>query len=540
MSLMKSLNSGVSGLRAFQTKMDVIGNNIANVESTGFKSSRVTFADMLSQEISSGGGSESAPSSGAQVGLGVRISSIDRDFNQGGLQNTGRQTDLAIEGNGFFMVEDSGSQQFLTRAGNFAFNKDGFLVDQSGRKVQGFNANVSGEVVASGTSESIRVDFENISEPQATQNVYLAGNLDADTSTQQILQAQSALTTSSGSTASTSTLINDLAQTTTDLVNGDTIQFDFALNDGSTQSVTHTFSSGDTVNDLITTINGGLPAGEAQASLVDGMLMLRSEQVGDSQLEITNTTVTGTGAMNLPGFQVSQSGVTNSETISSTVYDNMGRSHTVMLKLTQSDINTWDYEASFLDGEQINSGATGQISFDESGNLTSDSSFALDFDPGNGAAPVNFTVNLGNSDKGSVLSQFSGSSTAKFNSQDGYAQGKLVDFSIDGDGFVNGIYNNGRNVKLAQVAIADVPNYDGLKTLGNSLFKNTVASGDISLDTADDLSDTNLNSGVLEGSNVDLAREFTDMITSQRAYQSNARVITTADELLSEAVNLKR
>lgn len=536
---MKSLNSGVSGLRAFQTKMDIIGNNIANVETSGFKASNISFSEMLSQEVGSGGGSESAPSASNQVGLGVRIASINRDFSQGGLQSTGRATDMAIEGDGFFMVSE-GNQQYLTRAGNFAFNKDGFLVDQTGRKVQGFNANASGNVLSSGNTDDIRVDFENVFDPQATQNVYAAGNLDANTSKAQILQAQSALTTESGAIATGAAELNNLAQTTTDFNAGDTIDFNFTLNDGTTQTVSHTFSAGDTVNDLINSINSSLPAGEGNVSLVDGLMVARSDQLGDSEFDINSVSATGTGDINFPGFEETQQGQTNSQTMSTTVYDELGQSHTLMLKLTQTDTNTWDYEANFLDGEQVTSGGTGTITFDESGNLSSDSAITMGFDPGSGANPVNFTMNLGNSANGSRLTQFSGSSSAKVTSQDGYSQGKLVDFNIDGDGFINGIYDNGRNVKLAQVAIGNVSNVNGLETTGNGLFRSTVASGDISTSTAASMSETNLSSGVLEGSNVDLAREFTDMITSQRAYQSNARVITTADELLQEAVNLKR
>lgn len=539
MSLMKSLNSGVSGLRAFQTKMDVIGNNIANVETTGFKASRITFTEMLSQQIGSGQSSDSAPSSAAQVGLGTRISSIDRDFNQGGLQSTGRKSDLAIEGKGFFMVGD-GDQSYLTRAGNFAFNKDGFLVDQSGRTVQGYNAGANGEVQASGTPDSIRVDFENVFSPKATQNIFMAGNLSSETSTKQVIQAQSAFTTDTGEIADETTLINDLAQTTTDFAAGDTIDFDFTLNDGTNQTITYTYAAGDTLQDVIDAINTGLGAGEGSASLVDGMLMVRSAQTGDSQFNLDDTTVTGTGVMTIPGFQVTEAGDTGNVSLSSTVYDEQGKAHTLMLELTQTDANTWEYEASFLDGEEVTAGGAGTITFDNSGNLSSDNALQMAFDPGNGANAVNFTLNLGNPENGSKVTQFAGTNSAKFVSQDGYSQGKLVDYSIDGDGYVNGIYDNGKNIKLAQVAVADVTNYNGLETLGNGLYRNTVASGDVSINTASNLSETKLNSGMLEGSNVDLAREFTDMITSQRAYQSNARVITTADELLAEAVNLKR
>src|SRR5690625_1998543 len=124
MSLIRSLNSGVSGLRAFQTKMDVIGNNIANVETAGYKSSRVTFAEMMNQRLGrSGGGDGAAPQLNNEVGLGVRVASIDRDFTQGSMNTTGIETDLAIDGSGFFMVS-SGGESLMTRAGNFVFNKE--------------------------------------------------------------------------------------------------------------------------------------------------------------------------------------------------------------------------------------------------------------------------------------------------------------------------------------------------------------------------------------------------------------------------------
>lgn len=412
MSLMKSLNSGVSGLRAFQTKMDIIGNNIANVETIGFKSSRISFSEMLNQKISSGGGSESSPTSAAQVGLGVRIASINRDFNQGGLQSTGRTTDMAIEGEGFFMVSE-GEQNFLTRAGNFDFNKDGFLVDQSGRFVQGYTADADGNIVNSGTANDVHVDFENVFDPQATQNVFAAGNVDAE--------------------------------------------------------------------------------------------------------------------------------ATEPQTMSTTVYDGLGDSHTLIIELTpQATENEWEYQASFLDGETVTAGDTGTLEFDSSGELVTGDSFNIEFDPANGADPVQFTMNFGNPAAGSRLTQFSGSSSATITSQDGFTQGRLVDFNIDSEGFINGVYDNGRNSVLAQIALGYVSNPMGLEMVGNGLYRGTESSGEVTFRTASDMSETSLNSGVLEGSNVDLAREFTDMITSQRAYQSNARVITTADELLQEVVNLKR
>ncbi|MCR9133447.1 MAG: flagellar hook-basal body complex protein [bacterium] len=274
--------------------------------------------------------------------------------------------------------------------------------------------------------------------------------------------------------------------------------------------------------------------------LVDGALTFRSAQLGDSQLDITNTSITGTGAINFPGFGESQAGQTNSQTMSTTVFDNLGRAHSLILEFTQTANNEWQYDAKFLDGETISAGQTGTVTFDELGQLTSGDLLSMTFEPGGGAGTTSFEVSLGDKNTGTSFTQYSGQNTAKVTSQDGYRSGLLVDVAIDGDGQVQGIYDNGNSAVLAQIAIAQVQNQNGLEMIGGGLFRATSAAGETFIDTAGNLAGTSINSGSLEGSNVDLAREFTNMITSQRAYQSNARVITTSDEMLTEAVNLKR
>lgn len=542
MSLIRSLNSGVSGLRSFQTKMDVIGNNIANVETAGYKSSRVSFSEMMNQNIGRSGGGDSSPQMNNQVGLGVRVSSIDRDFSQGALQTTGRNTDLAIEGSGYFMVNEGG-ENLLTRAGNFVFNKDGYLVDQGGRFVQGYNADASGNILPGGIPDSIRVDFENALQPNQTDIVTLAGNLNANTSTLQVSQAQNALTIAGGAIAELTTDLNDLSQVDTALVNGDEITFDVVLNDGTVDTIDYTYTAGDTVQEMIDAFNTGLNNPDPQGTLefLDGVMTLRSSQLGDSDLQLTGASVTtGAGAINFPAFMQTQEGSTQARTMSTTIYDDLGRAHSLILEFSQSGENEWDYTARFLDGQEITQGAEGSVEFDETGQLDSDNLLNLAFDPGNGANPMGFDIQLGDESQGTRFTQFAGSNTAKVIGQDGYAQGSLVDINIDGDGRVEGIYDNGQNMVLGQMSIAQAQNENGLEMIGSGLFRATSAAGEIFVDTADNLAESNINSGTLEGSNVDLAKEFTEMITSQRAYQSNARVISTSDEMLMEAVNLKR
>jgi flagellar hook protein FlgE len=538
MSLMKSLGSAVSGLRAFQTKMNVIGNNIANVDTPGFKGSDVSFADMFSQSIGSGGGSEDAPNASSQVGLGVNIAAISRDFGHGSLQSTGVDTDLSIKGDGFFIVSNGG-QNYLTRAGDFAFNKEGYLVTPNGERVQGYNANNNGQIVSGGTTDDVRVDFNHVMQPQATGKVFVAGNLNADTSKTQISQAQLAFT-KNDSVASGNTDLADLDQAQ-NLQSGDTINFDITSNDGTAQSITYTYQTGDTLGDLTDSLNNQLDSKsiDGKFTLVDGLMVLRADKPGDSQLKVDGVNVTNDD-IDIPNFQVTQQGSTNSHNISSTVYDDLGKAHTLVLKLTQTDNNDWNYEASFLNGENISNGATGTIKFDQAGNLSGDSTIPITFDPGSGAEQLSFNVKLGDPAAGSKLTQFSGSTSAKVSSQNGYQQGELTDYNIDGDGNIIGQYSNGRTTKLAQIAIGSVANKDGLEAKGNNLFQKTAKSGDITAKSASELATTSLQSDTLEGSNVKLAEQFTDMISTQRAYQANARVITTSDKLLQEVVNLKR
>lgn len=543
MSLIKSLNAGVSGLKGFQTKMDTIGNNIANVDTTGFKSSSVSFSELMNENIGGSGGGQSAPSLSNQVGLGVRVASVDRDFSQGTIENTGRATDLAIEGDGYFIV-NNGSQDLMTRAGNFAFNKNGNLVDQSGNFVQGYNANESGNILGGGATDDIRIDFENALSPQRTGEVNLGGNLDASTSIRQVIQAQSSFTDTSGDIAGGGTDINNLSQTTANFTGGETIDMDLTSNDGSTTAtVSYSYSSGDTLSDMVSAFNSQIdsdPDVDAQLLLVDGRLEMRSDNIGNSSLDVESVTVSGgSGVMNFPSFQVTQEGKTNTQTMSTTVYDDLGQEHSLLLDFTQTAENQWQYDAKFADGEAINSGATGTVTFDDQGQIASGDNFTIDFSPGGGAKDTAFEVSLGGSE-GTSFTQYSGANTAKVLNQNGYTQGSLVDVRIDGDGRVRGVYDNGQNKDLAQIALGDVQNENGLEMVGGGLFRATAAAGEVFVDSASNMANSSINAGALEGSNVDLAQEFTEMITAQRAYQSSARVISTSDEMLTEAVNLKR
>ena len=685
MSLINSLGAGESGLRGFQTKMDVIGNNIANVNTTGFKSRSVRFAELLNQNLNKGGqNTTQSPSQFNQVGLGVRVSSIDQDNSQGSLQNTNRATDLAINGNGFFVVND-GSSNLLSRDGSFSFNQDGKLVSQEGFSVQGFNSSQSGQIITGGSPDDIQIDFDQIFAPEQTSEIDLSGNLNASTSTRQQVSSNQSFTTNNGdiaigstdinaldqtsrslntgntitingtnndgsavtvnfqygtdgttlnelvtaadnafgaeanvslvdgnirlnstepgdseltinsisasgnsdelafnisqtgsgstqqevtlvdqltdtttgSSATAATSLNNLLQTDTDFVAGDTIEIAGTDGDGNTVNSTFTFGGGNdgtTVGDLVTVLNNSFQAAArpASVSLNNGQISVTDDTAGTSSLDITsfNEGAGSTGIINdpfsvdMPSFNTTQEGATNSNTISSTVYDSQGNARTLALELTQTGTNEWSYEASFLNGEDITSGKSGTLSFDKDGSLqavngdTDAEGVAIAFDTGTGTGSQTFNLNFESGSQ--ALTQLNGTTTANVSSQDGFAKGELIDFNINGDGTLVGSFSNGKSKNLAQVAIGDVENVDGLRNEGGNILRTTAESGNLKIDSADGIAETSVNSGFLEGSNVELADQFTEMITTQRAYQSNARVITTSDQLLATATQLIR
>jgi flagellar hook protein FlgE len=176
--VLRSMFSAISGLRAHQTKLDVTGNNIANVNTVGYKSSTTVFEDTLSQVIRNGSAptAETGGTNPAQVGLGVRVAGITTNFGQGSTQNTGRATDFMISGDGFFVTK-AGNENLYTRAGSFDYDGAGNLVTPDGAQLQGWTADAGGEVNANGPIGPLRIPFGQVMSPTATTKGALAGNL---------------------------------------------------------------------------------------------------------------------------------------------------------------------------------------------------------------------------------------------------------------------------------------------------------------------------------------------------------------------------
>ncbi|HHV93187.1 MAG TPA: flagellar hook protein FlgE [Firmicutes bacterium] len=515
--MMRSLFSGVSALRNHQIRMDVIGNNIANVNTVGFKSSRVTFREVLNQTIKAA----SSPQGGRggvnpiQIGLGMALGSIDVIHSQGSPEVTGRQTDMAIEGDGFFILSD-GSRYFYTRAGLFGVDKDGSLVSTvNGMKVMGYKA-VNGQVDPKGGLTSLVIPVGATIKPIATSTVKFSGNLDSRMDWEwKLLKSEFTLNSQSYSARVEKT--DEFGKWTLKIVDsyGKVVLSEVVLQDGDGLAFVDPTSRG-------TTPTKEVKIGGVRYSLEiaeDGLTIRRVGGGGGSE---TKTTLPAS----LERPQVTQ-------TVD--VFDSLGNTHAVSFVLTKVGVNTWQWKATCnvpgFDGGEGE--IVGEIVFDSTGAIESITGDPLVFTPV-GADTVQIMPDF------TALVQNAAEGTLVFESQDGYPQGTLVGFSVDEAGNIIGEYSNGLTEVLGQIAIAVFNNPAGLAKAGDTTFVVSANSGEPKVGQPGTGSRGKIIPGSLEMSNVDLSQEFTDMIITQRGFQANSRIITTSDEMLQELVNLKR
>ena len=407
-SLLSSLYTGVSGLSANSEAMGIIGDNISNVNTVGFKSSKAVFSDLFSTVLANG-------STTRQLGRGSQLSGTLKEFSQGAFEASSNALDMALDGSGFFVVNNGQGNQY-TRAGQFRLNDNGLVQTVTGQTLQGQRVTNG---IASATVESI--DLAGVqSSPEATTSFTLGANLDASS------------------------------------------------------SAAATFNS---------------PV---------------------------------------------------------SIYNSVGTQVTASIQFTKVDgANSWTYNISTSEGT-LTSGASGTVSFDNSGNLTSpvtDPSIVIDYSAS--ASPAltqTLSWDLVNS-SGTSNGKLTGFAAASNNNslvQDGFSTGTLVGLTTDSTGIISGLFNNGQTDKLFQVTLGDFLAPTGLQRAGSNLFSETAESGQVVLGTAGTGGFGGITGQSLELSNVDLAEQFVTMIQTQQAFQASARIITTADDLLTEAVNLVR
>lgn len=432
MSILRSLNTGASGLRAHGEALNVAGDNIANVNTVGFKRSRAEFQDILGRSIA---GATQIP----QAGAGSRVAHVEQMWAQGALLTTDSPTDLALSGDGFFVVHGTVGgieSNYFTRAGQFHIDEEGFMVNLDRMRVQGYTVNDDGTM---GTTLGDLELMGNALQATPTTAVDIAANLDSEEP---------------------------------------------------------------------------VPA--------------------------------------LP-FDPADPNSTSNFSTTATVYDSLGASHEITVYYRKSAPNSWEWHA-MVDGAEVTGGtpgvpfegASGTVTFTTDGALDTETVGASSWDFIDATPGQVIDFDFGESittDGGTGLdatTQFAAPSSTNGLSQDGYAAGSVAGVSVAPDGTVLGVFTNGERRTLGQVAVASFDSNHGLERAGKGMYVSTLESGDPLYGTAESGGRGSIVSGALEQSNVDIGREFVNLISYQRGFQANSRVVTTSDEMYGELVNLKR
>lgn len=553
MALLNSLFAGVSGLRNHQTMMDVIGNNIANVNTIGFKGSRVTFSDTFNQLIKAG--TNPTETSGGtntfQAGLGMKINSIDRNWNQGTFERTGIVTDLALQGPGLFVLKSNG-ENFYSRAGAFIFDADGKLVNpQNGAIVQGKVANNDGVVPPGNNLEDIVIDTNLKLPAVGTSQIKWGGNLKSNsdlTRSESVIQRGNINAALPGPFTTTTKIYNEYGEefsmklTYTKTANPNEYDLAWEVLDKEDASLGNGTMGPLQFED---NGNGSFVLDAASVALFNGTNNQVNIPLSNINLTFDATAVTQNESTTTLGAAADGNRTPNVVSGSVTVFDSLGTAHQVTLKFTKLQDNVWTWTAS-LPGTSTDNGqpvsTTGTITFNADGTLDpaniSPNNPQLSFLPKGGANPLNIDLDFGSGFGG--VTQTSASSVVSALSQNGAASASLSNINIDQYGNIVGIFSNGSSRTLAQILTATFTNLNGLLSVGDNLFTTYANAGEPRIGGMGEETGTTVQSGALEQSNVDLSEEFTKMIVSQRGFQANARVITTADNLLQEITNLVR
>jgi flagellar hook protein FlgE len=565
MGLASTLSTSLNGLSLNETAIDVLGNNIANAGTNGFKASTTLFTTQLSRTLSVG----SRPSgrlggtNPRQTGLGAMVSAIQKDFTQGSVSNSTSPSDLAIQGDGMFVLAGTQGNVF-SRNGNFSLNSGNVLVNAQGLRVQGYGVNDTFDLVTTGLTD-LTIPLGELNVAEQTRNVVMTGALmptgeKATQGSQQLsdtLFSDAALTTpATAATAITSLYASDgtlLFSGTPTLsftprVGGRTLDANTAVvgTDINTLGDLATFldeslgiqSGGAIPNDGVTLTQPGVTINASGQLVVLG----NAGTVNDISLAVGD--LTSNGATVPLTFTKAQDANGESAATDFVVYDSLGSSinvkmSTALESVTPSSTTFRWFINSGDDSRSDTAIATGTITFDSYGKVVSGGTgqFTLMLDDTAAAGPM--TVNLDLSKISGISSEVAGSAIA-LKSQDGSDPGTLVNFLIDENGIVNGVFDNGVVRTLGQVAMARFANNQGLIEAGEGTYTQGVNSGPPFITTAGNFGAGTLRSGAIELSNTDIGKSLIDLIIASTNYRGNARVISSVQQLIDELLVLGR
>lgn len=588
-----ALFTGLTGLNANSRFIDVIGNNIANVNTTAFKSNRLQFASQFSRTFSVGTppGDTTGGTNPGQIGLGVTVAGTQRNFNGGAINATGDSRDMAIEGEGFFVVT-RGGETYYTRAGAFRPNNLNDLVTIGGERLMGWGVDDQYNIVR-GELQPVNVPVGALTLAEATENVRFSGNLRADG----LLPTRGSAialrgTASAGlqalAAATPAPTAPNVLETTTRLVDiedpasaGNPLFADGQILrlTGVEKGVSGTSSktlpdaqlditATTTVDDLIDFlnqalgINTGTPAnpdaGVPGIALdpLTGILTVtgNSGSVNDINLASGDLRLLdATGTFVRSPFVAEKTGVADGESVrtSFVAYDSLGKAVTVDLSMVLENRpaaggTVWRYYVESADDTDLSLVVgTGTVTFDDQGRLTSSVPISATIDrAGSGASqPLVFDINLTGS-QGSVTAlagnQAQTKSTLVSTFTDGAPLGTLSSYAVGENGIIIGSFSNGLTRTVGQVATAKFSNPEGLVDRGSNLFSVGPNSGSAQVTEPLVLGAGKIVGGSLELSNVDLGNEFLNLILAQTGYSASTRIIRTTDELMQQLLTLGR
>jgi flagellar hook protein FlgE len=542
---MGSFSTSLSGVEAASQDLAVISNNLANLDTTAYKDQEANFQDFFYQMLGTNGAGDPT-----QIGAGTIIGSVISAFTQGTINSTGVPTDMAIQGDGFFL-EQNGTTTLYTRAGNFSQDANGYLVTSDGGYVLGYPA-VNGVISPSQRLAPLQISSGQISAPNATTDIELTMNLDA-------------AGTAAAAATGTLTVSGAISANETVTVGGTTYTFVSALSTDATtgldnvpdQVVIDSSSVANTLANLAAAINGGAGAGTdyssdtvanggATASAGTTTLTLTATGAGSLGNDIGTTTTMANGTFGAATLTGGVDDASFSEPV--VVYDSLGNSHTLTFSFTKTAANTWTYQITIPAADEGSTGSpvvlnSGTLQFNGKGQLISP---AADV-PGisvtklaDGANPLNFTWQLYDPTTGAPqITQTAGSSNVSNTQQNGNTSGALQSFNITTDGTIQGVFSNGQTLTLGQLALAIFPNDQGLRLNGSNTYLATPSAGIPSVGTASTGGRGTIVGQALEGSNADMTTELSNLIVAERNYQANARAISTADQMLNYVLTMQ-
>ena len=496
--------------------LDVIGNNIANASTVGFKGSQAQFADVYANSLNGAGGN--------QAGIGTKVSQIAQQFTQGNVESSNNPLDIAINGAGFFRTTVAGATQY-SRNGQFSLDKDGFMVNAQGAKLTGYTASASGQVLA-GSPVPIQIRAGDL-EPVATSRVETELNLDSGSVVP---------TTSPFNAADPSTYNKQTPIDVYDTLGNPHVMSSFYVKTSAGHWDVYVANDGTEITNLKVAA-----AAQGTGAPYAGVNAARDNWNTSSKAVPPNPTQV---AADLAAYATQAGGMVRSA--ASTAGATTAEQNAITTAATSSGNTVGntpeDVDRDIAAAVRVPAVPVGHLDFDSNGALsnalmapqTLPLAVTLPIFPPTGAAPT-LTVDF----SFSGTTQYGAATNEKKSSQNGYTAGHLQRFSAGPDGLILGQYSNGQSHALGQVVLANFANPNGLSPLGNNAWAETSTSGIPLIGSPQSGSLGVLQSSAVENSNVDLTAELVNMITAQRVYQANAQTIKTQDSVLQTLVSLR-